>query len=781
MTAPARSVENLGRNLRALIQQLVVETRKAKFNPNSPETQNLLKKFASQAHNYQVAARNAGKKFNKAAAEANIKKNNAAAEANAAAAAAAANVGSAAAEATKAARANSTPSALRVRLTALKNKAAAAIRNLKTPKPVAPPPSALNISNVNKYFASQPSSAQVNANKRARGATKGVMGRWTYPSTTPFTAQVAEFWKKYNTKNKNIENIARTRNFTRYIALGRNTNKNIAKYPKYGQFFKNTTALKNLNAKRNELITRAVASDPASIEGYKKEITNLMNTYRTTYKGYTPANISIQRLNKKSYDVVNQKAKNANRESFARAIAGGLKSYAAAVPSRNLKINRSRYGVRPYPPDFVAFWTEVAAANLDKAKAKAENAANRAMKNNATVNTATAASVEAKAALAEANLLFKNTNQKRTAVLALQATRDAASGAAQGLVLTKKRVEAAAKAAAAAQAAVNKAKREAEAAAVKAAANAQKVEAARVAAAAKAVENRSKANAAEKAAKVKAIAKALANLQSTRNSASRKAKQGDVAEVTKLKNSANRLKTSVNTNTSGANANQRNTAIRLAGETAAYIDVAKHVKFIQEVWSRTRGSGVGNAWRVKKGVTQAELTPIIRKYFNKNSLSNNNKKKINNLIPVNSSSVKSGSIIGWQGGLIQRRDANYNTRKNYLKQILNINQTPAAAAPPPPPAAPPLQPASSGGPTRSTGVLKTARLRKIQNNLTNKFVTGAADPMINASYAGLNKENLKGLTPAEIKAYLNSLANFKNTGTKAFNNAARQRMTNYFQ
>ena len=53
--------------------------------------------------------------------------------------------------------------------------------------------------------------------------------------------------------------------------------------------------------------------------------------------------------------------------------------------------------------------------------------------------------------------------------------------------------------------------------------------------------------------------------------------------------------------------------------------------------------------------------------------------------------------------------------------------------------------------------------------------------MINTSYNGINKQNLQGLTPAEIKAHLNGLNNFKNTGTRAFNSAARQRMAKYFQ
>jgi hypothetical protein len=434
-------VENLGRNLRALIQRLVVETRKNNFKPNSPETQNLLKNFASQAHTYQVAARNAGKKFNKAAAEANIKNNKAAAAANAAAAAAAVNVESAAAGSAEAAKANATPSALRARLINLRNKASGFIKTLKTPKPAAPVavPSALNITNVNKYFMSQPSAAQVNANKRARGAKKGLLGGWTYPIKNKLSKNVAQFWTNYNAKNKNLENKIKARNFENYIGRKRNIQKNIAKYPKAAQFLTQVATLTNLNAKRNALLAKAVASDPASIEDYRKEIASLVNTYRT-YVGYTPANLSIQQLNKKSYNVVNQKAKNANTESFKRAIAGGLASYTSS--GRKLANNRLRYGARPRSADFAAFWTEVAAANLNKAKAKAQAAASKAMMNNTTVNSATAANVEAKAALAEARMIFKNTNQLRIAKAALAATEEAAQGAAQGLVLAKRRAAA---------------------------------------------------------------------------------------------------------------------------------------------------------------------------------------------------------------------------------------------------------------------------------------------------------------------------------------------------
>jgi hypothetical protein len=130
----------------------VVETRKNSFTPNSPETQKLLKNFASQAHTYQVAAKNAGKKLNANQARANLK-GNAAAVANAAAAAAAVNVSAAAGSAAAAVKVNATPSALRTRLTAMKNKAGAAIRNLRAPV------------NYNKIILKYNSSANTNVKK----------------------------------------------------------------------------------------------------------------------------------------------------------------------------------------------------------------------------------------------------------------------------------------------------------------------------------------------------------------------------------------------------------------------------------------------------------------------------------------------------------------------------------------------------------------------------------------------------------------------------------------
>jgi len=138
--AQKTSVENLGRNLRALIQQLVVETRKNNFKTNSPETQNLLKKFASQAHNYQVAAKNAKIKLSGNQARANIK-GEAAAKANAALAAVAATVASAAGKAeqaaNEAAKGNISKVGLLTRLKTAKNKAVASVKTFIASKPSA--------------------------------------------------------------------------------------------------------------------------------------------------------------------------------------------------------------------------------------------------------------------------------------------------------------------------------------------------------------------------------------------------------------------------------------------------------------------------------------------------------------------------------------------------------------------------------------------------------------------------------------------------------------------
>jgi len=509
------------------------------------------------------------------------------------------------------------------------------------------------------YFKTQPNSNRVAANKLQAGAKKRLLGGWNYGVNN---SRKSTFWKEYNALDKNLENMARTRNFTRYIPLGRNANKNIKKYPKYTQFFTNVKNLPGLNTRRNALLAQQVGILPNQISAFNKSVDDLLKQYNK-YKGYEPVGMSAGQLRERTAGHKARLQSTANRTVFKGFANKGPAEYRLAK-KRNVASNRKAYGT---DPEFKKFWANYnkseAALKLGAAKAAAVAAANKASVANITVVNATAAAANAARAAAEARTHFNKTN--RTTVL--RSVRDAANTAskrAQASLAAAKKREAAA---AATKAAAN-------AAATKAAANAQKAE-----------ENRAKANDAEKAAKVKAIVKALANLLSMRNSANAQAKKGDVEGVTKLKNSANKLKVSVNTNNSGANATQRSTAIRLADETAAYIDVAKHIKFIQEVWSRTRGSGAGNAWRVKKEVTPAELTQITHTYFIKNNLNNNNKQKIKNFIP---NKPVSGSIIGWQG-LLRRPDGNYNNRKKYLKKILNINQTPAAAPPPPPPTGPP--------------------------------------------------------------------------------------------
>ena len=509
------------------------------------------------------------------------------------------------------------------------------------------------------YFKTQPNSNRVAANKLQAGAKKRLLGGWNYGVNN---SRKSTFWKEYNALDKNLENMARTRNFTRYIPLGRNANKNIKKYPKYTQFFTNVKNLPGLNTRRNALLAQQVGILPNQISAFNKSVDDLLKQYNK-YKGYEPVGMSAGQLWERTAGHKARLQSTANRTVFKGFANKGPAEYRLAK-KRNVASNRKAYGT---DPEFKKFWANYnkseAALKLGAAKAAAVAAANKASVANITVVNATAAAANAARAAAEARTHFNKTNQTTV----LRSVRDAANTAskrAQASLAAAKKREAAA---AATKAAAN-------AAATKAAANAQKAE-----------ENRAKANDAEKAAKVKAIVKALANLLSMRNSANAQAKKGDVEGVTKLKNSANKLKVSVNTNNSGANATQRSTAIRLADETAAYIDVAKHIKFIQEVWSRTRGSGAGNAWRVKKEVTPAELTQITHTYFIKNKLNNNNKQKIKNFIP---NKPVSGSIIGWQG-LLRRPDGNYNNRKKYLKKILNINQTPAAAPPPPPPTGPP--------------------------------------------------------------------------------------------
>jgi hypothetical protein len=119
MADPEKSIENLRSNLRASIKALVTATRNEKFNANNPDTQTLLKNFASKAHTYQKRAIAARNKLNGNMARANIN---------------AATVASVAGAVSKTALAkNTSPSRLRVVL----NQAVALLAKIKPATPVA--------------------------------------------------------------------------------------------------------------------------------------------------------------------------------------------------------------------------------------------------------------------------------------------------------------------------------------------------------------------------------------------------------------------------------------------------------------------------------------------------------------------------------------------------------------------------------------------------------------------------------------------------------------------
>jgi hypothetical protein len=708
MAAPARSVENLGRNLRALIQQLVVETRKANFNRESPATQTLLKNFASQAHTYQIAAKNAGKKLNANQARANLK-GNAAAAANAAAVAAAATVENTAGSAVEAAKANATPSALRAGLT----KAVAAIRNLTTRKTAVPvatlAPTAERVSLAHttfnsgkKYFNTQPNSNRVTANKLQAGARKRILGGWNYGANN---SRKATFWKEYNALDKNLENMARTRNFTRYIPLGRNTNKNITKYPKYTQFFTNVKNLPGLNTRRNALLIGPLGIRPNHIATFNKSVDDLLKQYNK-YKGYEPVGMSAGQLWERTAGHKARLQSNANRTVFKGFANKGPAEYRLA--KRNVASNRKAYGT---DPEFKKFWNAYnkseAALKLGAAKAAAVAAANKASVANISVGNATTAAANAARAAAEARTHFNKTN--RTTVL--RSVRDAANTASKraqaSLAAAKKREEeAAARTAANAKAAA------------KAAANAQKAEAARVAAEAKAAAN--------KTAKITKLKKNISNARNAANKA-RQAVNASKAEAAAVK--ARNLRAQLNN--LGADQAAKNVANQQVQEARGHADAAKKAAaqktfnaelaqfikvksyakpeslatilarmnglapiagiatnnarllnarntqrkvaikyFIQEVWPKTARGGKPGTNNVNRIAGSYGLAP----------LTNADRAIMNGLIPK---TPNKNSIIGWRR-LQSSADANYNERVAELKNALGF-PTPASAPPPPPP------------------------------------------------------------------------------------------------
>ena len=643
------------------------------------------------------------------------------------------------------------------------------------------------------YFKTQPNSNTVQANKLKAGAKKRLLGGWNYGVNN---SRKATFWKEYNALNKSIENMARIRNFTRYIPLGRNANKNIKKYPKYTQFFTNAKNLPGLNTRRNALLVQEVGILPNQMATFNKSVDDLLKQYNK-YKGYENVEQSIGNLARRKGGVKGAYMTSANRTVFKGLANKGPEAYRNALPSpeqgrtigRNVVSNRKAYGT---DPEFKKFWNAYnkseAALKLAAAKAAAVSAANKASVANISVNNATTAAANAARAAAEARTHFNKTN--RSAVL--KSVRDAANAAS-------KRAQASLAAAK---------KREADAAA-KTAANAK------TAAAQKAAANKTAAN---KTAKITKLKK---NISNARNAAFRARQAANAAkaeaeatkanllkqqlaalgenvtvanqQVQEARGHANAAKKAVAQKTFNAELAQFNkvksyaklesliTLLKRAENAAKIAGIAnnnakltnarknKHEaairEFIKEIWPMTARGGAPGAANVNRIATKYEINL------------NADKDLINKLIPEKKNLSKN-SIIGWRR--LRGPNSNYNERRNVLRKSLKIN-TQAAPPPPPAPPSPPSPPSPPTGPTRGGALLKIPRLKKIENNLRNKFITSGANYMNNSSYTGINKTNLKGLTPAEIKAHLNSLNNFKNTGTKAFNNAARQKMAGYFQ
>ena len=679
-------VENLGRNLRALIQELVVETRKNSFKQNDPATQNLLKRFASQAHTYQIAAKNAGKNLTKAAAMENIRGNAKKAVENAAAAAAAANVSAAAGSAAAAVKVNATPSALR----ALLNKAAAAIKNLTTRKPAASNnPPHITFNKAENYFKTQPNSNSVAANKQKAGAKKRLLGGWNYGVNN---SRTATFWKGYNVLDKNLQNMARTRNFTRYIPLGRNANKNIKKYPKYTQFFTNVKNLPVLNTRRNALLAQEVG--PLQVNAFGQSVDELLKQYNR-YKGYEPVTKSYAQLAQHKGSVKGTYMSSANRTVFKGFANKGPAEYRLA--KRNAVSNRKAYGT---DPEFKKFWNAYnksdAALKLETAKAAAVSAANMASYANISVLMATTAARDAAAAAAEARAHFNKTNRSTV----LKSVRDAANSASKraqaSLAAAKKReAEAAAKVANAQKAAAA-----AKVAATKAAAN----KAAKIT---KVKNNISKARnatnkarqavnaskAAAEAAKAQTLraqlnnlgadqeAKSVANQQvqearghanAAKKAAAQKTFDAELAQFIRVKSYAKPESLAAILSRMNDLAPIAGIATNNARLTKAREDQHKvAIKFfIQEVWPKTaRGGAPGNA----------NVNRIARSYGLTYPLSPEDKNIMRSLIPNN---ANKNSIIGWKR-LERRPDGNYISRRDALRQVLF--GSPAATAPAPMP------------------------------------------------------------------------------------------------
>lgn len=566
------------------------------------------------------------------------------------------------------------------------------------------------------YFKTQPNSNTVQVNKLKAGAKKRLLGGWNYGVNN---SRKATFWKEYNALNKSLENMARTRNFTKYIPLGRNANKNIKKYPKYTQFFTNVKNLPGLNTRRNALLVQEGGILPNQIGTFNKSVDDLLKQYNK-YKGYEPVTKSYAQLAQHRGGVKGAYMTSANRVVFKGIANKGPAEYRLA--KRNAVSNRKAYGT---DPEFKKFWNAYnkseAALKLEAAKAAAVSAANKASAANISVANANKAAANAARAAAEARTHFNKTNRSTV----LRSVRDAANTASKraqaSLAAAKKReADAAAKTAANAKAAA------------KAVANAQKAEADRVAAEAKAVAN--------KTAKITKLKK---NISNARNAAFRALQAVNAAKAEAEATKAQTLRTQLNS--LGVNQevkNVANTQVREArghanaakkaaaqktfnAELAQFIKVKSYAKpeslaailarmnglapiagiattnarllnarntqrkvaikyFIQEVWPKTARGGKPGTNNVNRIAGSYGLAP----------LTNADRAIMNRLIPINNKNVKSNSIIGWRR-LQRSADTNYNERVAELKNALGFPKPSAAPPPPPPPPTGPV-PGSRG-------------------------------------------------------------------------------------
>jgi hypothetical protein len=508
------------------------------------------------------------------------------------------------------------------------------------------------------YFKTQPNSNRVAANKQQAGAKKRLLGGWNYGVNN---SRTATFWKGYNVLDKNLQNMARTGNFTRYIPLGRNANKNIKKYPKYTQFFTNVKNLPGLDARRNALLAQEVGILPNQIATFNKSVDDLLKQYNK-YKGYEPVSKSYAQLAQHKGGVKGAYMTSANRTVFKGLANKGPSEYRLA--KRNAVSNRKAYGT---DPEFKKFWNAYnkseAALKLEAAKAAAIAAANKASATNISVTNATTAAANAARAAAEARAHFNKTNRSTV----LRSVRDAANTASKraqaSLEAAKKRnAEAASKAAkitklkqniSSARNSANKARQAVNAA--KADAEATKAQTLRAqlnilganqeakkVANTQVQEARGHANAAKKAAAQKTFNAELAQFNKVKSYAKLESlntllkRVEDAAKVAGIANNNTRL--------TSARKNKHEASIR---------------EFIQEIWPMTARGGAPGA---------ANVNRIAKKYnINLNADKNTIKTYIPNIPTKN-------SIIGWKS-ILRRPDTNYAApggRRDALRRALGL-------------------------------------------------------------------------------------------------------------